>query len=245
MYIIISKKFKNLLKAKRRDYFKKLNSKIRSLRSNNSKEYWQLLNRSTDGQKIESSLSIECFYEHFKNLNKSQSHDSQNIEQNESEHVPENEELNLDFSLEEIVEVIKNLKNSKACGMDYIRNEFLKQAPCELLEFIKNFFNLLLQSQTIPDIWCEGLIQPLYKNKGSRDDTNNYRGITLLSCLGKLFTACINKRLSSFLFDNNLIGLEQAGFRPEFSTVDHIFTLHSIIEYYKSKNERVFCTFVD
>ena len=129
--------------------------------------------------------------------------------------------------------------------MDFIRNEFLKQAPCELLEFIKNFFNLLLQSQTIPDVWCEGLIQPLYKNKGSRDDTNNYRGITLLSCLGKLFTACINRRLSSFLFDNNLIGLEQAGFRPEYSTVDHIFTLHSIIEYYKSKNGRVFCTFVD
>ena len=241
----LSKKFKNLLKSKRRNYFKKLNSKIRSLRANNSKEYWQLLNRSTEGQKIETSLSIECFYEHFKDLNKSQTQNQQDNEQNEFDSMPENEELNLDFTIEEILTVIKTLKNNKACGLDFIRNEFFKQAPHQLLEFIKNFFNLLLQSQTIPEEWCEGLIQPLYKNKGSHDDTNNYRGITLLSCLGKLFTACINKRLSSFLFDNNLIGVEQAGFRPEFSTMDHVFTLHSIIEYYKSKNGRVFCTFVD
>ena len=44
---------------------------------------------------------------------------------------------------------------------------------------------------------------------------------------------------------NEKVGYEQAGFRPEFSTIDHIFTLHAIIEYYKSKNSRVYCAFVD
>ena len=47
------------------------------------------------------------------------------------------------------------------------------------------------------------------------------------------------------MFDNNLIGCEQAGFRPEFSTIDHVFTLHAIIEYYKCNNKRIYCAFVD
>ena len=38
---------------------------------------------------------------------------------------------------------------------------------------------------------------------------------------------------------------EQAGFRPEFSTIYHSFTLHAIINFYKSKKGRVYCAFVD
>ena len=47
------------------------------------------------------------------------------------------------------------------------------------------------------------------------------------------------------MYDDAKIGCEQAGFRPEFSTIDHIFTLHAIIEYYKSKKGRVYCAFID
>ena len=42
------------------------------------------------------------------------------------------------------------------------------------------------------------------------------------------------------------LGFEQAGFRPEFSTLDHVFTLHAITEYHrKNKKGRVYCAFVD
>ena len=47
------------------------------------------------------------------------------------------------------------------------------------------------------------------------------------------------------MYANEKVGYEQAGFRPEFSTIDHIFSLYAIIEYYKSKNSRVCCAFVD
>ena len=117
--------------------------------------------------------------------------------------------------------------------------------PPDILKCICNFFNLILNSGVVPDPWCQGLIIPLYKNKGSRNDPNNHRGITLLSCLGKLFTACLNARISMFMYDNEILGYEQAGFRPGFSTMDHIFTLHSIIEYYKCKRGRVNCAFID
>ena len=60
------------------------------------------------------------------------------------------------------------------------------------------------------------------RKKGNPSDPNNYRGITLLSCLRKLFTAVLNERLTSYLEDNNMIGDEQAGFRNGHSTLDHI-----------------------
>ena len=68
----------------------------------------------------------------------------------------------------------------------------------------------------------------------------------LLSYLGKLFNACLNARISKFMYENEIIGFEQAGFLPESSIMNHFFfTLHSIIEYYKGKKGRVYCTFID
>ena len=76
-------------------------------------------------------------------------------------------------------------------------------------------------------------------------DPNNYRGITLLSCIGKLFTAIINSRLTKFLNVRGIIGDEQAGFRNNFSTVDHIFVLKNLVDIYLSKRKKLYCAFVD
>jgi hypothetical protein len=43
-----------------------------------------------------------------------------------------------------------------------------------------------------------GSIKPIYKNKGNPLDPKNFRPITILSCLGKLFTAILNERLRVF-----------------------------------------------
>ena len=54
-------------------------------------------------------------------------------------------------------------------------------------------FNNTFKLGYFPESWSEGLGVPLHK-KGSLNDVNNYRGITLLSCLGRPFTRIINKR---------------------------------------------------
>ena len=93
--------------------------------------------------------------------------------------------------------------------------------------------------------WAIGLIVPIFKKKGSRFDPNNYRGITLLSCLGKLFTLCINTRLNKFVTDRNILGEEQTAFRDDYSTLDHIFVFNELINFYLHKNKRLFCCFID
>ena len=57
------------------------------------------------------------------------------------------------------------------------------------------FFNIVLNTGIIPEKWVEGLIMPIYKNKDDPLNPENYRPITLLSCLGKLFTSVLNERL--------------------------------------------------
>merc|ERR1712240_569828 len=91
-------------------------------------------------------------------------------------------------------------------------------------------FNRVLEEGIVPESWLNGMILPIYKNKGDSNDPDNYRGITLLSCLGKLFTSVINCRLNEYTDGIELINENQAGFRKNYSTTDHIILLKNVIE---------------
>ena len=73
------------------------------------------------------------------------------------------------------------------------------------------------------------------------DDPGNYRGITLLSCISKVFTSAISRRLYKFVENFDILGSEQAGFRKGHSTVDHIslYCMHCLK--YMLKREKVNC----
>ena len=129
------------------------------------------------------------------------------------------------------------MKNGKCSGEDDILNEFLKNSSHRCLELYVKLFNLVLETGIVPDDWCTGFIIPLYKGKGSKNDVNNNRGITILSCLGKLFTGAINHRFKEFLDRQNVIGPEQAGFKKDHSTLDHIFVLKTVIDIYLSNKK--------
>ena len=77
------------------------------------------------------------------------------------------------------------------------------------------------------------------------NDPDNYRGITVLSCFGKLFTSVINDRIHSFLETTDILGTEQSGFRKRHSQMDHVFALHCLIDVYLQRKKRLFCAFID
>ena len=125
------------------------------------------------------------------------------------------------------------MKNNKASGADHVVNELFKHCHIDCIHIIVDFLNIVLNTGFVPMEWCLGIIHPLYKNNDSVTDPDTYRGITLLSCTRKLFTACLNYRLSCYAEDN-ILGEEQAGFRASYSTIDHVrvYILHLIIEMY-------------
>ena len=89
------------------------------------------------------------------------------------------------------------MNNNKASSpLDNILNEYLKHLPPSMLQITCKVFNIIFNSGFFPEIWGKGVILPLYKNKGYINDPDNYRGITLLSCYGKLFTTILKKIFS-------------------------------------------------
>ena len=92
----------------------------------------------------------------------------------------------------EIKKCVNRLRNNKAADIDCIINEYIKNTIDLLCPLYVILFNKILDTGILPDEWLVGTIVPIYKNKGDKDDVNNYRGITLLSCMSKLFTSLIN-----------------------------------------------------
>ena len=106
-------------------------------------------------------------------------------------------------------------------------------------------YNLVLDTGLVPECWTLGMIKPIYKNKGSSKDPSNYRPITLISCVGKLFTAILNNRIQSYVEGHDKIKNCQSGFRKGYSTIDNIFILHNLIDIVFKSKHSLYCSFID
>ena len=104
-----------------------------------------------------------------------------------------NEELNKPISLEELTGVIKDLKSGKASFLDNISNDVIKCGRLSLSQPIMHLFNTTLKEGGIPNGWSDGLIIPIHK-KGDRLNANNYRGIIISSCMGKIFIKMLSRQ---------------------------------------------------
>ena len=75
---------------------------------------------------------------------------------------------------------------------------------------------------------------PIHK-AGSRDDPSNYRGVSLINVMYKIFSNIVNERLCTWVEAYGKIDEAQAGFRAEYSTADNMFSLQSMIQKYICK----------
>lgn len=91
----------------------------------------------------------------------------------------------------------------------------------------------------------KGIIVPIFKS-GEKCNPSNYRGITIGSCIGKLFLKIINNRLDNFLTMHNIICPEQICFSKGSRTSDHMFVLKTLIDKYTQQGSKhLYTCFVD
>ena len=83
----------------------------------------------------------------------------------------------------------------------------------------------------MPDDWCESVIITPICKKGGPNDQNNYRGILLLSCVGKMFTSYLSRRVTIFIENNTIAQTEQAAISIPISQ-------QSLADFYLSKPKR-------
>ena len=127
----------------------------------------------------------------------------------------------------EVTEVVGKLLSGKAPGVDEIRPEYLKSLDFVGLSWLTRLCSIAWQSETVPLDWQTGLVVPLFK-KGDRRVCSNYRGITLLSLPGKVYSRVLERRIRPIVEPQ--IQEEQCSFHPGRGTLDQLYTLRRVLK---------------
>ncbi len=132
---------------------------------------------------------------------------------------------NVIISVEDVYGIIKSLQLNKAAGPDRINHRLLAGIAQSVKHPLTILFNLSLKLSSFPRQWKHAHVMPLFK-KGDRSLCSNYRPISLLSCLGKLFERCVFKHVYNYFHSNALLYKFQSGFIPCHSTVHQLIEIN-------------------
>lgn len=113
----------------------------------------------------------------------------------------------------EIEYIIKDMDVSKNSNIEFINSKLLKDCFKLSVKPLAFLFNMICTDCIIPDAWKEALVIPLYK-EGDKGTPSNYRPISLLPAISKLFEKLIYSRLYRYLNMNMFFAANQGGFRP-------------------------------
>ena len=127
---------------------------------------------------------------------------------------------------ENILTAMRKLKSSLTPGPDGIPAIVLKKCIPGLLQPLRHLFQLSLSTGTFPSFWKSAFVFPVYK-KGDKSNAENYRGISSLNALSKLFELLVMNHISFGC--QRTISDDQHGFMPNRSTSTNLLTLTSFI----------------
>ena len=112
---------------------------------------------------------------------------------------------------------INKLKNKNLSGVDEISNKLLKAIGTELSKLLTIIINQCLLTGIFSDLLKIAKVKPLFK-RGDACQLNNYRLISLLPTIFKVFDRVIYFQLYTYFSENNLLSEQQYGFRAQHST---------------------------
>ena len=139
-------------------------------------------------------------------------------------------------SVEEILQHLKRCKTNSAPGFDGIGYNLLKKAPESFWVFISKFFGECLRIGYFPKEWKHAKTIMIPKPGKDSSLAKNYRPISLLSCIGKIFERLLAGRLSHYLESNGYFNKNQSGYRRGKMSSDHLLRL--VEESHQSFRER-------
>ena len=119
-----------------------------------------------------------------------------------------------------VKKVITNLDLSKTSGPDCIPVVVLENREPEIFYILAELFNKCLKKSCFPDCWKVSSVVPVFKNVGERSKAKNYRPVSLLSVVSKVFEKLVNNRIVDHLEKCDLFSDFQYSFRSSRSTAD-------------------------
>ena len=148
------------------------------------------------------------------------------------------------INLTELIKLIDSLKPKNSSGFDLLSNRMLKKEKLKISLKIIDLINETIACGIFPDVLKIAKVIPLFK-KGDPTNPSNYRPISLLPVLSKVFEKVINKQMTEKLDELHLIDDNQYGFRSSHSTEDAVTKFIDEIEKAKTINKHVISIHID
>jgi hypothetical protein len=155
--------------------------------------------KNTDGEVLVTATEINARWtDYFKLLlNVEQEQDNQEDMEGEGNAQILNNwmEEEEEFTIEEFERALAAMKNGKAPGVDEIGIELIKEAGAAGKNYTLKLLNMCWRRGSVPEEWGKTVIVPIYKGKGDSGVCSNYRGISLINHVVKLYERLIERRL--------------------------------------------------
>ena len=229
--LVAYKKLRNICTTKTRNakssYYK--DSLINDFK--NPKQFWNTINSIMSKSSKDSTINLKlnneivndpstianAFIQHFSTICSSHSFCPSYINV-----APTNVNCSHSFSFRKISpldvqQVIDGFNSSGGAGPDGLDIKFLKIASPILSHPLSDLFNMSIDTRDVPLSWKCSRITPLHKG-GDSHDINNYRPISIINCVVKLFEKFVFNQLSHYIIEFDILSSYQSGFRPQFST---------------------------
>ena len=144
----------------------------------------------------------------------------------------------------EILVILNHLKIDKAIGIDGISNRILKRCSNELAHPLCILFNKIMQHSCYPALWKKANVVPIHK-KDNPKLVSNYRPISLLSSVSKVFERVIFNKIYNFCDLNAILTTKNSGFKKRDSTINQLIHLTHMIHKGLDDDQKVAMIFLD
>lgn len=236
----------HLIKKKKKEHMTKL---VESSKNYDTKRLWNALNIKNNKnikQVGESDLSSDTLNEHFTTIASKLSKDQQF-----SSEISCNSQMTHQsfsqfprFTPLILKKILNSISVSKSTGPDNISVRMLRKTFPFICNVITDIFNRILQEGKFPKMWKIARVTPIFKS-GQKTNPSNYRPISVLPILSKIFEKHLNFHAQKFLSKYKLISPNQSGFRNGYSCTDAVHKIISDSLSQKQKHNKVLMLFID
>ena len=248
---------------KQRKFISKCIDDINSAFTTNRTDMWRTINRMCHGARVTDEPSDDAFYDYFKCLNFPKENDYfiddlENIAidfLNEYDNCTQrdidssndtivDEILNNMITSEEVSLAISSLKINRSAGIDGIPAEFVKACKQPLNKSITMILNYIIESREFPETWAGGLRSAVFKS-GKQNIVDNFRGITILPIMEKIFESVVYRRLTFINETFQVYDKFNNGFISGSRTSDNLFILNGLIEKQLLMGKKLYACFIE
>lgn len=239
-YLLENEKYKEVCEESKVEYYNGLENKINSVKFD--KDWWNILKeiKGTDFQH-NTEIDAHVFQNYFFNLLNPPCISNDLVY---AANFYSDDDLDRPINALEIRTVLTKAKYNKAPGEDRVSYEFFKNASDRFIEELTNAYNIIFETAKLDEKLITSIIFPIHK-KGDRAIPSNYRGISFMNTIAKIFMGILNTRINLWLTKHNIITEYQAGFREGYSTVDNLYNLAAIASLKYKENKKLYAFFVD